>query len=67
MKLPMQEVTKKQLMDSKHRGYRLIGYKEAYCDLINSCEECDRAICFLCRVIRKIEEIQTRRILKICK
>ena len=67
MKIPRKEVTREQLEDGRHRTFSLVGYKTSYCDLIGSCEECDRVVSFWCRVIRKIEEIQKKRILRICK
>ena len=67
MKPKRQEVTREQLEDGRHRNYSVYGYKKSYCDLIDSCEECDRVVCFWCRVIKQIEEIQKKRILRICK
>lgn len=67
MKPKRQEVTREELEKSRKRAYRLVSRKEAYCDLINSCDECDRAVCFWCWVIRRIDGIQTKRILRICK
>lgn len=45
---------------------RIYGYKRSYCSLIGCCEECDKRIRFGCKIIHKIEDIQTKRILKIC-
>ena len=59
--------TMEQLEDSRHRGYCTYGYKKAFCELNDCCEDCDRVVRFWCRVIRKIEGIQIRRILRICK
>ena len=61
------KVDRKTLEEYRHEGYRVYGYKHSYCKLQNSCEECDKKIRFLCIVIRKIEDVQTKRILKICK
>ena len=63
----MRMITKKQLEESRHQGYNYYGYKKAYCDLNDCCEHCDSVIRFWCRVIRKIEDVQIKRILKICK
>lgn len=60
-------VTRKTLEDGRHQGYCTYGYFKSYCDLNPSCECCDKRIAFWCKVKCKIEKIQTRRILKICK
>ena len=67
MAIQRQEVTREQLDENLRRDYRLIGHKSAYCDLIDSCEECDAVVRFGCMIIRKIEEIQKKRILRICR
>ena len=60
-------ITREQLEESRRRGNRVYGYKKAFCDLNNCCEYCDGVVKFFCVVIRKIEDIQIKRILKICK
>ena len=60
-------MTREELEEGRVQGYRTYGYKKAYCDLTPSCESCDRIIRNLCRIIRFIEDIQTKRILKLCK
>ena len=60
-------ITKEELEESRRRGFRVYGYKEVFCDLNNCCEHCDSIVRCLCVVIRWIEGIQTKRILKICK
>lgn len=59
--------TRQQLEDGRHYGYSIYGYFWSFCELNRSCEECDRIIRFGCTVKRKIEELQTKRILHICK
>ena len=59
--------TRKQLEDARHQGCRIYGYFKAFCNLNRSCEECDPVVSFWCRVRRGIEDMQTRRIKKICK
>lgn len=59
--------TREQLEEERHDNFRVYGYFTAFCVLNRSCEECDRIIRFGCVVKRKIEELQTKRILKICK
>ena len=59
--------TRDQLKGARHVGFRTYGYITAFCNLNRSCEECDRIIRFGCRVKSKIEELQTKRIFRICK
>ena len=60
-------ITRKQLEEGRHIGFRTYGYKKSFCELNDCCERCDRVVNFWCRVIVRIEKIQTKRILKICK
>lgn len=60
-------ITRKQLEENRHQGFRIYGYKKSFCDLNDCCERCDRVVSFWCRVIRWIEDIQIKRIKKICK
>lgn len=50
----------------EHGTTRIYGYKHAFCSLNDCCENCDKHIRFWCKIIHKIEDIQTKRILKIC-
>lgn len=59
--------TREQLEEARHVFFRTYGHFTAFCNLNSSCEECDRIIRFGCTVKRKIEELQTKRILRICK
>jgi hypothetical protein len=59
--------TREQLEKARHVEFRAYGYFTAFCDLNRSCEECDRIIRFGCMVKQKIEELQTKRIFRICK
>ena len=59
--------TRQQLENGRNRDFRVYGYFWSFCELNRSCEECDRIIRFGCTVKRKIEELQTKRILRICK
>ena len=59
--------TRQQLEDGRHYGYRTYGYFLSFCELKRSCEECDKIIRFGCAVKGKIQELQTKRILRICK
>lgn len=59
--------TRKQLEEAKHDDFRIYGYFTAFCVLNKSCGDCDRIIRFGCTAKRKIEELQTKRILRICK
>ena len=58
---------REQLEEARHVGFRTYGYFTAFCDLNRSCEECDRIIRFGCKVKNKIEDLQIKRILRICK
>lgn len=60
-------MTREELERGRYRGYRVCGYFRSYCDQSSSCECCDRFVRFGCKIKKKIEEIQTKRILKICK
>lgn len=46
---------------------RIYDYKHSYCKQTDCCERCDKQVRFWCKVIVKIERLQKRRILKICK
>ena len=60
-------LTREQLEEGRHYGYLTYGYFWSFCELNKSCEECDKIIRVGCVMKRKIEELQTRRILHICK
>lgn len=59
--------TMHELEQGRHVGYKTYGYFYSFCERNKYCEDCDRIIRFGCVVKRKIEELQTKRILKICK
>ena len=59
--------TKEQLEEGRHYGSRTYGYFWSFCELNRSCEECDKTIRIGCVMKRKIEALQTKRILRICK
>ena len=59
--------TREQLEEGRHQGYRMYGYKKSFCDQNRSCEECERVIRFWCMMIVRIEKIQEKRILRLCK
>lgn len=58
---------RQQLEEARHMGYKYVGYKTAFCELNDCCENCDPVVYFWCMIIRKIEDIQIKRIRKICK
>ena len=60
------KITRQQLEDLRHQGYNVYGYKKAFCDGNGCCDGCDNIVRFGCRIISKIEDYQTKRILKIC-
>lgn len=60
-------MTRCELEDNRHKGYRVYGYKHSYCDWHRSCDACDKIIRIGCKAIVFIERLQTKRILRICK
>lgn len=50
----------------KYNPRRTYGYFYSYCDSMSYCENCDKKVRFWCKIKRKIEDIQVKRILKIC-
>ena len=60
------QISREQLEANRNKS-NIYGYKKTYCGFQNSCEDCDKKVRFWCKVILKIEDIQTKRILKICK
>jgi len=60
-------MTKEDLENGRNIGYKKYGYFWSFCNQTNSCECCDKFIRFGCKIKRNIEDIQTKRILKICK
>ena len=62
-------MTREELNQGRHEynTHRVYGYKHSYCKLTDSCEKCDKYIRLGRKVINKIEDMQTKRILKICK
>lgn len=59
--------TKEQLEEGRHVNYQLYGYFYSFCKQNKSCEECDRIVRAGCSVKKKIEHLQTKRILRLCK
>lgn len=60
-------VTRSQLEKSRIKVSGIYGYKKAFCDLQSSCDVCDKKVRFICKIICFLEDIQCKRILKICK
>ena len=60
-------ITREQLEDLRHQGYRLYGYKKAFAMGIAAAKKCDKVVRIGCRLISKIEDLQTKRILQICQ
>ena len=67
MKSEELKVTKQMVRDSMHRSYGVVPIKKAYCDLHDCCEVCNPRVRFWCKVIVKIEDLQTRIINKLIK
>ncbi len=62
-----QMISREQLEKSRRRGCNIYGYKTAFCDLHDCCEMCDKKVRFVCKIICCLEELQIKRILKICQ
>lgn len=60
-------MTREQLEELRHKPAGIYGYKKAFCDGNDCCENCDKVVRRLCKVICWIEGIQTKRILNVCK
>lgn len=60
-------MNKKELERGRYIKGRIYGYKKSYCNQMSSCENCDRIVRMWCRLIRKIEDVQIKRIKSICK
>lgn len=60
-------MTRDELEQGRHRGYRTYGYFWSFCEQNRCCEDCDKLVRIGCILKRKIEDVQTKRILKICK
>lgn len=59
-------ITRQRLDELRRQGYKVYGYKKAFCDGHDCCEYCDKVVRFGCKIINKIEALQTKRILAIC-
>ncbi len=63
--------TRKQLEEGRiHNDGRICtiyGYFWSFCELQRSCDDCNKIIRFGCKVKRKIEVLQEKMILRICK
>lgn len=60
-------MTRDELEQGRHRGNRTYGYFWSFCEQNRCCEDCDKFVRIGCILKRKIEDVQTKRILKICK
>lgn len=60
-------MTRDELEQGRYRGYRTYGYFWSFCEQNRCCEDCDKLVRIGCILKRKIEDVQTKRILKICK
>ena len=61
------KVTKQMMHDSRFFGYKVYGIKQGYCNLHDCCEICNPKVRFWCKVIKLIEDWQTKIINKIVK
>ena len=60
MKFEELKVTKQMLHDSRYQDCSVYGIKKGYCDLHNCCEICNPKVRFWCKVIARIEDLQTK-------
>lgn len=60
-------MTRDELERGRYRGHRMYGYFWSFCEQNRCCEDCDKLVRIGCILKRKIEDAQTKRILKICK
>lgn len=60
-------MTRDELEAGRHSGHRTYGYFWSFCRQNSCCEDCDKMVRIGCRLKRKVEDLQTRRILRICK
>lgn len=61
------KITRKELNEAKIQVNVVYGYFKAYCDLNECCEHCNCLVRFLCKLKGKIETLQVKIILHICK
>ena len=61
------KITRKDLLAARFQGNHVYGYFKAYCDLNGCCEHCNYLVRFLCKLKGKIEVLQVKIILHICK
>ena len=61
------KITRKELIEARYQGNHVYCYFTAYCELNDCCEHCNCLVRLLCRLKRKIEYLQVKIILHICK
>lgn len=61
------KITRKDLLAARFQGNHVYGYFKAYCDLNECCEHCNCLVRLLCKLKGKIEVLQVKIILYICK
>lgn len=61
------KITRKDLLAARFQGNHVYGYFKAYCDLNDCCEHCNCLVRLLCKLKVKIETLQVKIILHICK
>lgn len=59
--------TRKQLEEGRTLGCRTYDYFWSFCNFQRSCDDCNKIIRFGCKVKGKIEVLQEKMILRICK
>lgn len=61
------KITRKELLAARFQRNHVYGYFKAYCDLNECCEHCNYLVRLLCKLKGKIEALQVKIILHICK
>ena len=61
------KITRKKLNNARFQDSHVYGYFKVYCDLNDCCEHCNCLVRLFCKLKRKIEELQVKIILHICK
>ena len=61
------KITQKELSEARFQGNHVYSYFKAYCDLNECCEYCNCLVRLFCKLKGKIEVLQVKIILHICK
>lgn len=56
-----------ELFQARFEDYKVYGWFYAYCKLTSSCDVCDRFVRLGCKAKKRIENMQTKRILRVVR